>query len=561
MARNIMIQGTMSGAGKSLLTAALCRIFLQDGYRVAPFKSQNMALNSYITADGLEMGRAQVLQAQAAGKAPDVRMNPILLKPSSDVGSQVIVNGEVLGNYRATDYFRMKKSLIPQILEAYYSLAEENDIIVIEGAGSPAEINLKKDDIVNMGLAEMVDAPVILVGDIDPGGVFAQLYGTVALLPENERARIVGTVINKFRGDVEILRPGLSMLEELIGVPVLGVVPYTQVDLDDEDSLSPRLQGKMMSGLQGKTTALQQDRTGGQSDARLHRLDIAVIRMPRISNFTDFTPLSMHPDLGVRYAGSVKELGTPDLVILPGTKNTMGDLAWIRQNGLEAAILKLHAAGTPVFGVCGGFQMLGERLLDPEGVEHGGEMAGMGLLPCRTVFSAEKVRTQEEAVVCAPPFSGARLKGYQIHMGRTEFTTTTPFCTLSDGTPEGAAAIREGASCGAAAIRQGASGGEVFGTYLHGLFDTGELTEKLAGWLMSRKGPEADVVSTAADAEGDASETAAGNEMAEIVVGKASGTTRPESHEAWQEKQLDLLADIVRNALDMEKIYKVLGQR
>ncbi len=545
MARNIMIQGTMSGAGKSLLTAALCRIFLQDGYRVAPFKSQNMALNSYITADGLEMGRAQVLQAQAAGKAPDVRMNPILLKPSSDVGSQVIVNGEVLGNYRAADYFRMKKSLIPQILEAYHSLAEENDIIVIEGAGSPAEINLKKDDIVNMGLAEMVDAPVILVGDIDPGGVFAQLYGTVALLPENERARIVGTVINKFRGDVEILRPGLSMLEELTGVPVLGVVPYTQVDLDDEDSLSPRLQGKMMVELQGKTIAgMQQDRTGRQPDAMVRLLDIAVIRMPRISNFTDFTPLSMHPDLNVRYVGSVKELGTPDLVILPGTKNTMGDLAWMRQNGLEAAVLKLHAAGTPVFGVCGGFQMLGERLLDPEGVEHGGEMAGMGLLPCRTVFSEEKVRTQEEAVVCTPPFAGARLKGYQIHMGRTEFTNSmntasltnstakTPFCTLSDGTSEGAAVMHQGASCG-----------EVFGTYLHGLFDTGELTEKLAGWLLARKGLEA----------------AAGNDTAETATGTASGTTRPESHEAWQEKQLDLLADTVRKALDMEKIYEVLG--
>ena len=233
MKRNLMIQGTMSGAGKSLLVTALCRIFRQDGWSVAPFKSQNMALNSFVTADGKEMGRAQVLQAQAAGKTPDVRMNPILLKPSSDVGSQVIVNGEVRGDYRAKDYFKMKRQLIPDILAAYNSLAAENDIIVIEGAGSPAEINLKADDIVNMGLAKLVDAPVLLVGDIDPGGVFAQLYGTVALLEEDERQRIAGTIINKFRGDVSLLQPGLTMLEKLTGVPVLGVVPYTRVELDD----------------------------------------------------------------------------------------------------------------------------------------------------------------------------------------------------------------------------------------------------------------------------------------------------------------------------------------
>ena len=233
MARCIMVQGTMSGAGKSLLATALCRIFRQDGLRVAPFKSQNMALNSYITRDGLEMGRAQVAQAEAAGREPDVRMNPVLLKPSSDTGSQLIVNGEVRGQYRAAEYFKMKKSLVPEILRAYESLAAENDVIVIEGAGSPAEINLRDGDIVNMGLAELVNAPVLLVGDIDRGGVFAQLYGTVALLQPEERARVVGTVINKFRGDVELLRPGLAMLEEKTGVPVLGVVPYTRADKAD----------------------------------------------------------------------------------------------------------------------------------------------------------------------------------------------------------------------------------------------------------------------------------------------------------------------------------------
>ena len=317
----IMVQGTMSGAGKSLLCAALCRIFAQDGYRVAPFKSQNMALNSFVTRDGLEMGRAQVVQAQAAGMEPDVRMNPILLKPSSDTGSQVIVNGEVRGQMPAAAYFKMKRSLIPDILAAYNSLAEEVDIIVIEGAGSPAEINLKADDIVNMGLAKLVDAPVLLAGDIDRGGVFAQLYGTVALLEPDERTRIKGLLINKFRGDVEILRPGLAMLEEKTQLPVLGVIPYLKVDIEDEDSLSTRL----------------------EAGRAVKPLDAAILRLPHISNFTDFMPLEQHPLLGVRYVQSPRRLGTPDVVILPGTKNTIDDLLWLRQCGLEAAVLKLAA--------------------------------------------------------------------------------------------------------------------------------------------------------------------------------------------------------------------------
>ena len=297
-AKCIMVQGTMSGAGKSLLCTALCRIFAQDGYRVAPFKSQNMALNSFVTRDGLEMGRAQVVQAQAAGIEPDVRMNPILLKPSSDVGSQVIVNGEVRGQMPAAAYFKLKKSLIPDILAAYDSLAEKVDIIVIEGAGSPAEINLKADDIVNMGLAELVDAPVLLAGDIDRGGVFAQLYGTVELLEPAERARIKGLVINKFRGDAAILKPGLTMLEEKTHLPVLGVVPYLRVDIEDEDSLSSRL----------------------ESNTAVKPLDAAILRLPHISNFTDFMPLEQHPLLSVRYVQSPRQLGAPDVVILPGTK-------------------------------------------------------------------------------------------------------------------------------------------------------------------------------------------------------------------------------------------------
>ena len=382
-AKCIMVQGTMSGAGKSLLCAALCRIFAQDGYRVAPFKSQNMALNSFVTRDGLEMGRAQVVQAQAAGIEPDVRMNPILLKPSSDVGSQVIVNGEVRGQMSAAAYFKMKRALIPEILSAYNSLAETVDIIVIEGAGSPAEINLKADDIVNMGLARLVDAPVLLAGDIDRGGVFAQLYGTVALLEPEERARIKGLLINKFRGDVEILRPGLAMLEEKTQLPVLGVVPYLKVDIEDEDSLSTRLDA-------GRT---------------VHPLDAAILRLPHISNFTDFMPLEQHPLLGVRYVQNTRQLGTPDLIILPGTKNTVDDLLWLRQSGLEAALLKLAANGTPVLGVCGGYQMLGETLADPEGTESGTAQTvrGLGLLPTRTVFTGQKHRTQDTAAVRARP--------------------------------------------------------------------------------------------------------------------------------------------------------------
>ena len=488
-AKCIMVQGTMSGAGKSLLCAALCRIFAQDGYRVAPFKSQNMALNSFVTRDGLEMGRAQVVQAQAAGIEPDVRMNPILLKPSSDVGSQVIVNGEVRGQMSAAAYFKMKRALIPEILSAYNSLAETVDIIVIEGAGSPAEINLKADDIVNMGLARLVDAPVLLAGDIDRGGVFAQLYGTVALLEPEERARIKGLLINKFRGDVEILRPGLAMLEEKTQLPVLGVVPYLKVDIEDEDSLSTRLDA-------GRT---------------VHPLDAAILRLPHISNFTDFMPLEQHPLLGVRYVQNTRQLGTPDLVILPGTKNTVDDLLWLRQSGLEAALLKLAASGTPVLGVCGGYQMLGETLADPEGTESGTAQTvrGLGLLPTRTVFTGQKHRTQDTAAVTAAPFAGAALTGYQIHTGRTE-VQGVPFCTLADGTPEGCVQ------------------GNVSGTYLHGLFDTGELTEKLVALLCRRKG-----------------------------IAPDSAALIP--MEQYRQQQFDLLADGVRGALDLDAVYAAMG--
>ena len=404
------------------------------------------------------------------------------------MGSQVIVNGEVRGQMKASEYFRTKRQLVPDILKAYDSLAEEADVIVIEGAGSPAEINLKSEDIVNMGLAEMVDAPVLLVGDIDRGGVFAQLYGTVELLEEKERRRIKGLVINKFRGDVEILRPGLSMLEEKTHLPVVGVVPYLKVDIEDEDSLSQRLEMR-----DGKKP-----------------LDAAIIRLPHLSNFTDFMPLEQHPLLGVRYVSNAHELGAPDLILLPGTKNTVDDLLWLRQCGLETALLKLAAKGTPVLGVCGGYQLLGETLDDSQGTEsgHPQTLRGLGLLPTRTVFTAEKRRAQVTATAAAP-FAGAALTGYEIHTGRTA-VNGAPFCRYADGTPEGCV--------------QNA----VFGTYLHGLFDSGELTEQLAAYLCRRKGI--------------APEAAAPLAMAD-----------------YRTQQLDLLTDGVRSALDMEAVYAAMG--
>ena len=484
-AKCIMIQGTMSGAGKSLLCTALCRILHQDGLRVAPFKSQNMALNSGVTADGLELGRAQIVQAEAAGTEPDARMNPILLKPSSDVGSQVIVNGRPIGHMNAAAYMRLKRQMIPQIMAAYESLAGEYDAIVIEGAGSPAEINLRENDIVNMGLAELVDAPVLLAGDIDRGGVFAQLYGTAALLTPREKSRLKGLLINRFRGDPALLRPGLADLERLCGVPVLGVVPFLSVDLDDEDSLAERL------------------RSGGGAGP----LDAAVLRLPHISNFTDFAPLESHPAFRVRYVERAETLGRPDLLLLPGTKSTVADLRWLREGGFERPILALAKSGTPVLGICGGYQMLGETLLDPDGIEGDvPELPGLGLLPCVTAFTPEKALRRVRATV-----DGAGVEGYEIHMGET-CAGGEPFGILEDGSPEGCRA------------------GNVRGTCLHGLFDSGELTEKLAAELLEKRG---------------------------LTPLRHS----PETRRAYRERQYDALAEAVRRSLDLEAVYRVMEGR
>ena len=438
MAKSIMLQGTMSNVGKSFLTAALCRILRQDGYSVAPFKSQNMALNSFITPDGLEIGRAQALQAEAAGLEPSALMNPILLKPTTDVGSQVIVNGRVLGNMKAAEYFRRKKELIPDIMRAYETLSAQHDVIVIEGAGSPVELNLKKDDIVNMGLAELVRSPVLLVGDIDRGGVFAQLIGTLTLLESSQRELVKGLVVNKFRGDISLFSDGVQILEELSCKKVAGVVPYINCDLEDEDSLSEKLAARDLNGI----------------------IDIAVIRLPKISNFTDMDVFGQYEGVSVRYVSRAGELGDPDLIIIPGTKSTISDMQWLSESGLARAIKGSFDRQIPVFGICGGYQIMGRTVTDPLGSECGGSVAGLGLLDCKTVFTSEKKQTQVrgrfgEVTGFFSCLSGAEFYGYEVHMGVTENTGTE----LTD--------------CG------GAFSGNGAGCYVHGIL-TAPMCQ--AGW-------------------------------------------------------------------------------
>lgn len=503
MSGSIMIQGTMSNVGKSVLAGGLCRVLRQDGYRVAPFKSQNMALNSFITRDGLEMGRAQVMQAEAAGIEAEAAMNPILLKPTNDTGSQVIINGKPVGVMTAVEYYRHKKEYVPAVLEAYHSLENRFDVVVIEGAGSPAEINLKQDDIVNMGLAELIDAPVLLAGDIDRGGVFAQIAGTVMLLEEKERRRIKGTLINKFRGDVSILKPGLTMLEDLTKIPVLGVVPYFYLDIDDEDSLTERFKNRNQTGI----------------------VDVAVIRLPRISNFTDFAPLEAVDGINVRYVDAPAELGRPDAVILPGSKNTIQDLLWLRQCGLEAAVLQHAARDGIVFGICGGYQMLGEEIRDPKGAERKGTIRGMGLLPVRTVFEQEKRRTRVHGTFLNPggalaKMAGAQYNGYEIHMGRTEAADETDrLLTMTEDT--------EVPGTEPFGRLDGACHGNVYGCYVHGLFDHPQASGGFLSALLERKGYAADAVQV-------------------------------RDWKTYKEEQYDALADIVRASVDMDAIYRII---
>ena len=484
----LMVQGTASSVGKSVLCAALLRIFRQDGLRCAPFKAQNMALNSYVTRDGHEIGRAQAMQAMAAGLEPDVRMNPVLLKPTGERQSQVIVMGKSVGTMSAMEYHLMKPKLRQQIREVYSALEQEMDCVVLEGAGSPAEINLREGDIVNMSMAEAADAPVLLVGDINPGGVFAALLGTLMLLEEQERRRVKGVIINKFRGDPAILEPGLRMLEERIHCPVLGVVPWMDVHLEEEDSLSTRFSERMGTG----------------------RLDIAVVRLPHISNFTDFEALALHPAFSVRYISSPEEIRGADAVILPGTKSTSEDLCAIRESGMAEAVVRYANGGGTVIGICGGYQMLGRVIRDPLGVEsEKREVPGLALLDIETEFSPEKLTRQVRARGEDVPgwkLGGHVFSGYEIHAGRTRAGKDARVC-LASGTD---------------AVGASSPDGKVLGAYLHGLFDDGFLAQVLALRL------------------------------------SGNGNWETRDYDRFREQELDRAARTVRESLDMEAIYRIL---
>ena len=495
--KSLMFQGTGSSVGKSLLCAAVLRIMKQDGYSVAPFKAQNMALNSYATSEGLEMGRAQVTQAEAAMIEPSVKMNPVLLKPTSDRRSQVIVGGKPVGTMSAMEYEAYKPRLREDIRRIYDELESTVDAVVIEGAGSPAEINLHSGDIVNMSMAKTADAPVILIGDINPGGVFASLYGTVKLLPEDEQARIKGIVINKFRGDVKILEPGLRMLEDLLHIPVIGVIPWMDIDIEDEDSVTERFDRQTGSG----------------------PIQVAIVHLPHISNFTDFNILSTERSVSVRYVKRVSELEGADIILLPGTKNTIEDLNWLKRQGLADEIIRHARKGGLVMGICGGYQMLGERLFDPEHTESRiPEIAGLGLLNFDVTFHAEKTTVQSHGTVeCESGWlsehNGLMLDGYEIHSGTNAFGAgCVPFLRLNgreevDGVTNKA--------------------GNVIGTYLHGIFDTGAFWHALVEHVRQEKGLSAE-----------------GGETLTM--------------EEFRRREYDRLADGVRQNLDMDAVYKIL---
>ena len=549
-AKVIMVQGTMSNAGKSFLVAGLCRVFAQDGYRVSPFKSQNMALNSFVTKDGLEMGRAQVMQAEAAGAEPSVFMNPVLLKPTTDSGSQVIVNGEVLGNMSAREYFSFKKNLVPQIVSAFKKLEETSDIIVVEGAGSPAEINLRENDIVNMGLAEILGAPVILAADIDRGGVFAQLLGTAELLSKSERSRIKGFVINKFRGDVSLLESGIKAIEKKTRIPCAGTMPYLKISLDDEDSLSDRFEKK---------------------DFLL--VNLAVVKLPRISNFTDFDVFEQISGVSLNYISSKSDfenLDDFDLVFLPGSKNTIGDLKWLKANGLDKKIIEF-AEKKPVFGICGGYQILGKSISDPESIEEGGEILGLGLLDIKTVLKKEKTRVQikgkvkigfGEAELASNLMDsadskeksffdfidGENFEGYEIHNGESEIgENSSPVLVKKALDFESRYfAGSQGKSGGFEA--KGAVSGNVAGTYIHGFFD-GSLAFALAQKLALQKGSDLrNLESSESSGKESFRKKSFRNDFSE------------KSFRDFKESQYNLLADEIRKNLDMDAIYKMLAE-
>lgn len=505
MGKKIMLQGTASNVGKSILTAGLCRVFKQDGYSVAPFKSQNMALNSFITKEGLEMGRAQVFQAEAAGIEPIADMNPILLKPSGNHRCQVIVRGKVREDMSSSDYHTYKPILAKELKDIFKSFGDKYDVVVMEGAGSTAEINLKEHDIANMGMAEIADAPVIIVGDIDRGGVFASLAGTMLLLSEEERKRVKGVIINKFRGRKELLGEGIKMLEEIIKVPVLGVIPYSDIKIEDEDSVTTKFKTKM-----------------DKNDVH-----IEIIRTPHMSNFTDFNIFETQEDVSIRYVGYGESLGNPDIVILPGSKSTIDDLKYIRESGLEEQIKELHKKGKLIFGICGGYQMLGRKLKDPYHVEGDiEEFDGIGLLDTITTFEKEKTTTQVNAIISGKlngymsNLGGKKVKGYEIHMGITDIGSSVNSLNTITKKLDEQVNYEEGS------VNQE---GNVVGTYLHGIFDDVDFTRALLNNIREAKGLEKVKSSVA-------------------------------SFEEFKQKEYDRLAEVLREHLDIEKIYKIMDE-
>jgi adenosylcobyric acid synthase len=489
----VMFQGTSSNAGKSILAAALCRILLQDGYRVAPFKAQNMSLNSFVTREGGEMGRAQAVQAQACRIDPDVRMNPILLKPNDDTGAQVILMGKPAGNMNVNQYIQYKPVAFEEAKKAYDGLAKEFDVIVLEGAGSPAEVNLKDHDIVNMKMARYAEAPVLLVGDIDRGGVFASFVGTMEVLSEWERKQIAGFVINRFRGKEDLLGPAIEYTRHHTGLPCLGIVPYLHdLGLPEEDSV------------EFKSGALD-------GPFRKNGIEIAVIDLPHISNFTDFDSLRIEPDVFLRIVRSTNDLNQPDAILLPGSKNVIGDLEYLRQSGLDQKIFDLSDKGsTEIVGLCGGFQMLGQSVDDPYGIESAKKtIHGLGLMPISTVMAQQKTLVRTEGTHLPSRF---KVRGYEIHHGQTEGTPLIPLIVREDGQIIGAEARK----------------GNVWGTYLHGIFDADEFRR----WFIDRLRVRRNL-------------TAMGKVCAIYDL----------------EPAYERLAEVVRRSLKMDDIYRVMGLR
>ena len=490
---NLMVVGTSSGAGKSLFVTALCRIFYKDKYKVSPFKSQNMALNSYITKDGKEMGRAQVVQAEASGLEPEVEMNPILLKPSSMNKIQIIVCGKSIGNMSGVEYNQYKKNLIPILKETYSKIEAKNDIVIIEGAGSPAEINIKEEDISNFAMARIADAPVILVADIDRGGVFASIYGTIMLLKEEDRKRVKGIVINKFRGNKEVLKPGFEIIENLTGVKTLGVIPYADIDIEDEDSLSEKYKSFKLN-------------------KNSNKIKVSVIKLKHISNVTDIDALSIHDDVEIQFVTERSQIGDEDLIIIPGSKNTIDDLKWLKESGIAEEIIKKARTKTIIFGICGGFQILGNKVKDPHHIEGDiEELNGLGLLDLETIMENEKTLVQYTGKLIAEEgllkdLNNSEIKGYEIHQGLTEGNE-------KNLTSDNRTVL--------------VNKNNIIATYLHGIFDNKDFTNNLLNEIRRRKGLE---------------------EVNSNI-----------SYEEYKIQEFDKLEKLVRENIDIEEIYKIIG--